>query len=265
MFVVDGHALGVVHLLYFLHQVDLDLLRSHDPQDVLRIELSFSELLAGPHLVAVLDPDSGGGRHRIFPLLRLLIDDGDFGGLPLPALKDHATAEPGCDLLSFCYRGLFGLLLSLAGRGLLAGEHCVLVDSLIVLHQKLSTLGNFVLVAVELGAADGDLAQVPVPADLGCAIDLRHHALYLGCARLEQALHARQAAGDVEACHSSGVEGPHGELGTGLADALGGDNAYRRARLYETAGGGATPIAEAADAPFDLADESRADVDSFDV
>ncbi len=54
----------------------------------------------------------------------------------------------------------------------------------------------------------------------------------LGGAGLEQLDHPGQAVGDVLTDDAAGVEGPHGQLGPGLADRLGGDDARppRRAR-----------------------------------
>ena len=168
--VVDDHPLRVVDPLHLFYQVELYRLRTHDAQDVLRVKLSFGELLAGPHLVAVLHPDSGGGRHRILPLLCLFVHDGDAGGLALPVLEDHPSADPGRDLLGRYHRRLFLILIltltllllvvclrlprPLGGGQLLPSQYCSLLHLLVVFHQDLDALGGFVGVAVELGAAD---------------------------------------------------------------------------------------------------------------
>ena len=59
--------------------------------------------------------------------------------------------------------------------------------------------------------------------------------LPLGNPRLEQLLDAGQAAGDVQAGDAAGVEGAHRQLGAGLADALGGDDAHGLADVDQLA------------------------------
>ena len=61
------------------------------------------------------------------------------------------------------------------------------------------------------------------------------------------------------------MEGAHGELGPGLADALCGDDAHGHAHLYQAARGRTASVAEAADAPVDLADEGGAHMDPVDA
>ncbi len=77
MLIVDIHTLRTVNLLYLFHQVELHGFRSLDAQDVLRVDRSVGELLAGVDVLAGLHPDAGSGRHYVFPLLSLLIDDGE--------------------------------------------------------------------------------------------------------------------------------------------------------------------------------------------
>src|SRR5439155_4693408 len=59
----------------------------------------------------------------------------------------------------------------------------------------------------------------------------------LGLARLEQLDDTRQAVGDVLTRDATGVEGTHRQLGAGLTDGLGGDDADRLADVDELAGG----------------------------
>jgi hypothetical protein len=73
-------------------------------------------------------------------------------------------------------------------------------------------------------------------------------ALPLGGASLEQLDHAGQTAGDVGAGDTAGVEGPHGELGAGLADGLGGDHADGLADLDVLARGQRHAVAGTRDA-----------------
>ena len=70
----------------------------------------------------------------------------------------------------------------------------------------------------------------------------------LGRARLEQLDDARQPVGDVGLGHATGVEGPHRELGAGLADRLGGDDADGLAELDQPARGERLAVALGADA-----------------
>ena len=90
------------------------------------------------------------------------------------------------------------------------------------------------------------------------------HRGALGRAGLEQLDHAGQAVGDVLADDAAGVEGPHGQLGAGLADRLGGDDADRLAELDHLAGGQRLAVAGGADAVLGLAGEHRADPDPVD-
>ena len=64
---------------------------------------------------------------------------------------------------------------------------------------------------------------------------------------------------------STDVEGPHGELGAGLADGLRGDDAHRFAELDETAGAEVAAVAEDADAAAGFAGEHGADLDALDA
>ena len=59
---------------------------------------------------------------------------------------------------------------------------------------------------------------------------------------------------------TSDVERPHGQLGAGLTDRLGGDNADRLAELGGLVGGKILPIAGGADAALGLASQGRTDL-----
>ena len=61
------------------------------------------------------------------------------------------------------------------------------------------------------------------------------------------------------------VEGTHGELRSGLADGLRGNDAHRFAALHHASGGEVAAVAELADAALGFAGEHRADLDALDT
>src|SRR5690606_7157653 len=61
--------------------------------------------------------------------------------------------------------------------------------------------------------------------------------------------------------HTTGVEGPHRQLGAGLTDRLGGDDADRLADVDELAGGQRTAVALGAGAGAGVTGQDRADLD----
>nr|WP_231948670.1 hypothetical protein [Jiangella alkaliphila] len=84
-------------------------------------------------------------------------------------------------------------------------------------------------------------------------------------ARLEQLDHTRQTVRDVLTGDTAGVERPHGQLGAGLADGLGGDDADRLADVDELARGQRPAVAHGADAGLALAGQDTADADVLDA
>ena len=91
------------------------------------------------------------------------------------------------------------------------------------------------------------------------ASDDRRHALR--GAGLEQLDHTRQTVRDVVTRHTTGVEGAHRQLGAGLTDRLGGDDADRLADVDQLAGGQRAAVAGGAGADLGLAGQDRADPD----
>jgi hypothetical protein len=102
-----------------------------------------------------------------------------------------------------------------------------------------------------LGLLDGDGAG-----------DLAEYGHLLGLAGLEQLLDTGKALGDVVAGDAAGVEGTHGQLGAGLADGLGGDDADGLAGVHGLAGGQVDAVALGAHAALGLAGEHAADLGS---
>ena len=89
------------------------------------------------------------------------------------------------------------------------------------------------------------------------AINMRQNARALRRPYLEQLLHPGQARGDVGAGDATRVERAHGQLGTGLADALGCDNTHSLSDLDDLAGSRQPAVTHLADAPAGLAGQRR--------
>src|ERR687883_551498 len=83
---------------------------------------------------------------------------------------------------------------------------------------------------------DGQLAELLAVLDPDGAGQLGDRGLALGDTGLEELHHTRQTVGDVLTRDSTRVEGAHGQLGAGLTDRLGGDDADRLADVHQLAG-----------------------------
>jgi hypothetical protein len=139
------------------------------------------------------------------------------------------------------------------------------LDLVAVLHLEPGQAGHRVGVLGAVVADDGDdPALALVLADAHHAGGAGQGGLALGRTSLEELDHAGQAAGDVGARHTTGVEGPHGQLGAGLADGLGGDDADRLADLDGLAGGQGHAVARPRDAGDRVVGERRQDPDPGD-
>src|SRR5439155_1294724 len=114
-----------------------------------------------------------------------------------------------------------------------------------------------------VAVARGDLALAGGlgPDDLHLPVDLGDDRLALRDAGFEQLLDARQALRDVGAGAATGMERPHGQLRTGFADRLGGDDAKRLTDLDQLAGRQVAAVAQAAHTFARLAGEHRANFD----
>ena len=105
---------------------------------------------------------------------------------------------------------------------------------------------------------DHELAGLLGVLDLDPAGSLTDRGVALGRTRLEQLDHARETVRDVLAGDAAGVEGPHRQLGAGLADGLRGDDADRFTDVHELAGGHRAPVALRAGADLALAGQDAA-------
>ncbi len=82
---------------------------------------------------------------------------------------------------------------------------------------------------------------------------------------LEELDDTRQTLGDVVTGHTTGVEGTHRQLGAGLTDGLGGDDADRLTDVDQLARGQRTAVAHRAGADGGLAGQDRAGLDLLDA
>ena len=112
---------------------------------------------------------------------------------------------------------------------------------------------------------DDDLLGLLGLLDTDAAGRLRDRGDTLGRTRLEELDDTRQTLGDVVTGHTTGVEGTHRQLGAGLTDGLGGDDADRLTDVDQLAGGQRTAVAEGAGADRGLAGQDRAGLDLLDA
>ena len=144
------------------------------------------------------------------------------------------------------------------------------------LHEELALLDLGAVLDLELGAVDHGvplaLAALLVLDDEGARAVHDHEVALLVLDRgqvveldgarvlgFEGGLLGGVAGGAAD------VEGAHGELGAGLADGLGGDDAHRQAHLHELAGGEVAAVAQGAHAALGLAGEHGADAHPLDA
>src|SRR5256714_419008 len=135
------------------------------------------------------------------------------------------------------------------------------LDDVAIVHPQALAPGHGVLLLTAVLTEDLDDLLGLGLLDLHPAGDLRDGRPALGAAGLEELDNTRQAVGDVLTGDASRVEGPHGELGTGLADRLGGDDADRLADVHLVARGHVAPVAGLADAVLGVAGQHGPDPD----
>ena len=97
--------------------------------------------------------------------------------------------------------------------------------------------------------------------DVDGAGDLGHDGQSLGTTRFEQLLNAGKTLGDILGRRdTAGMEGTHGQLGTGLTDGLGGDNTHSLAQTNRQTVGQVGAVAAGAGAVLGAAVQNAADL-----
>jgi hypothetical protein len=142
---------------------------------------------------------------------------------------------------------------------------CADLDVVTVGHQQAGPLAHRVgvLLGAVVGHQDDPTGLVGV-LDAHPAGGLGDRGDTLGGAGLEELDDTRQTLGDVVTGDPTDVEGAHRQLGAGLTDRLGGDDADRLADVDELAGGQRAAVAQRAGADLAVAGEHRADPDLVD-
>ncbi len=121
-------------------------------------------------------------------------------------------------------------------------------DLLAVLDEQVARDRDRLLLDLALVAHDGDFALTPDQFDAHDARVLGDLGGALGGTGFKELDHARQTVGDVALGHATGVERTHRELGSRLANGLGGDHADRLAQLDELVGREREPVTRGAHA-----------------
>jgi len=109
------------------------------------------------------------------------------------------------------------------------------LDLLAVLDVKVSGDRDRLFLDLAVVADDRDLALATYQLHSNDSGELRHLRGALGRASLEELHHARQTVRDVALGHTTGVEGTHGQLRSGLPDRLRGEQIPLGARIVAVA------------------------------
>src|ERR1035438_4611482 len=245
--VVDVDALVPVDGLDLVDQVVLDVVAAANQEQLLRADRALGDAVARLDVVTIANHELGRGRNRVLTGFLVGGADGDLGLADL----DHARVlAPDGDLAAV-------LVCAPNQLGALADRHPVLDHHRVPRRDRISRVED-------VAREDLDLERLAVaPDDLHLAVDLADQGLALGDTGLEQLLHPGETLGDVSASggDTTGVEGPHGQLGARLADRLGGDHAHRLADLDHPTGGQVAAVAGAAHAFTGLAGHDAAHLD----
>ena len=94
MLVADGHALQAVDFLDFVHQISLQFLFAEDRENVMRVQRSIHQRIAGAQTLAFLYVDVRTAGHRVLALIAVVGGDVDFA----LALGDFAEANHAVNL-----------------------------------------------------------------------------------------------------------------------------------------------------------------------
>src|SRR5690606_15964980 len=146
------------------------------------------------------------------------------------------------------------------------GETVASRHGLAIPHLEAGAIGDVVHLFLAVLGGDDHLAASLALHDGDDAVDLGDDRLALGLASLKELFDPGQARRDViDARHASRMEGAHGQLGAGLADGLGGDDADRLAYLDQLARREVTAVAPDAHPVPRAARQHRTDFHLFDA
>ena len=197
--------------------------------------------LAGHDVVAVLNQHVGGRENQVLANFHIVPDDGDDVAVDLNAASDvgyhlfDGLAFTGLGCFDSIFGGLLdgGLGLLVLERGHAGGQDHPWLDGFALIHQDQAVLRGLVVLAEFFFTGDSEAAAFFVGLHLDHAVNVGQDGCSLGHARLKELLYPGKTAGDVQTGNTASVERPHGQLGAGLADALGGDDADGLSHLNE--------------------------------
>ena len=99
----DGHALQAVDFLDFVHQVSLQFLLAEHGENVVRVERTVHERIAGAEALAFLHVDVDAAGHGVLVLVAVVGRDVD---LALPLTTSPKRTTPSISLMMAVSRGL---------------------------------------------------------------------------------------------------------------------------------------------------------------
>src|SRR5580765_1209251 len=146
------------------------------------------------------------------------------------------------------------------------GQRGADLDVVAVVDEQAGPLGDGVALLLRaVVRREQDRPRLVGLLDLDPARGLGDRGDTLGGARLEELDDTRQTLGDVVTGHTTGVEGTHRQLGAGLTDGLGGDDADRLTDVDELAGRQRAAVAARARSDLGVTREHRTDLDRVDT
>ena len=251
MLVVDTHSLRLIYLLHLVHQVALQVILSANVKDIVGVERSTDQRVAGPDIIAVFDQHVRRGEDQVLPGLHIVPNDGDDAGVNLNSASDvghdlfDGFALSGRRSFDRCFGGLLdgGLGLPALERRHACGQDRSRFHFFTLVNQDQAVFGREVVLAEFFPADQTQAPALFVRFQFYRAVYVGQDGRAFGYAGLEKLFHPGQTAGDIQTGDTAGVERPHGQLCAGLADALGGDNANGLAHLHCHARGGQPAVA----------------------